>query len=114
MDLDGFVASGGGKGQAFEFVSLRPSAAPASASLGARVPRGEFRLIPDGRLEARGQALADLARVAYGFEQVDPKGGVVDADRWMWTDRFDVTAAPASRGPRRQPVRKFRVSCGRC
>ncbi len=89
----GLVASVAVKGQTFELVSVRRSAAPASSSPGARVPRGEFRMLPDGRVEARGQTLADLARVAYGFEQVDPRGGVVDADRWMWTDRFDITAA---------------------
>jgi len=89
----GLVANGAGKGQTFELVSVRRSAARASASPGAPVPRGEFRMIPDGRVEARGQTLADLVRVAYGFEQIDPRGGVVDADQWMWTDRFDVTAA---------------------
>jgi uncharacterized protein (TIGR03435 family) len=89
----GLVASKAVNGQAFELVSVRRSAAPAPPSPGAGVPRGEFRLIPDGRVEARGQTLADLARVAYGFEQVDPKSGVVDADPWMWTTRFDVIAA---------------------
>jgi uncharacterized protein (TIGR03435 family) len=87
------VASGAAPGQTFEVVSVRRAVTPSPAFPGAPVPRGEFRMLPDGRVEARGQTLAELARIAYGFEQVDPRGGVVDADQWMWTDRFDVTAA---------------------
>ena len=46
-----------------------------------------------GRFEARGQTLANLARVAYGFEHVDPGQGVVDVPAgWPINDRFDITA----------------------
>jgi uncharacterized protein (TIGR03435 family) len=78
----------------FEFVSVRRSPPQAAAYPGAPVPPGELRVLPDGRLEARGQSLANLARVAFGFDDVDPNRGVVQTPAdWMWKDRFDVTAS---------------------
>jgi uncharacterized protein (TIGR03435 family) len=50
-------------------------------------------VLPDGRFEARGQSLANLARVAFGFDHVNPNQGVVQAATWMWNDRFDITAS---------------------
>jgi len=78
----------------FDFVSVRRSA-PLPASPGAVTSGsgGELRVLPDGRFEARGQALASLARVAFGFDHVDPNRGVVQAADWMWTERFDITAS---------------------
>lgn len=76
----------------FEFVSLRRSI-PTTGGTGASVPRSEVLVLPGGRFEARGQALANLARVAFGFDHVDPNRGLVQADGWMWNDRFDVTAS---------------------
>jgi uncharacterized protein (TIGR03435 family) len=60
--------------------------APAGTRAGITVRSG-------GRFEARGQTLADLARVAFGFETADPARGMVQAAAdWMWNDRFDITA----------------------
>jgi uncharacterized protein (TIGR03435 family) len=75
----------------FELVSVRQSA-PTSSAPGANAS-GSLRVLPDGRFEARGEALANLARVAFGFDHVDPNRGVVQAADWMWKDRFDLTAS---------------------
>jgi uncharacterized protein (TIGR03435 family) len=77
----------------FELVSVRRAATPKPASVRTPVPPGEFRILPDGRLEARGQTLANLARIAFGFDAIDPRGDLVQAANWMWNDRFDVTAS---------------------
>jgi uncharacterized protein (TIGR03435 family) len=47
-----------------------------------------------GRFEARQQTVENLARVAYGFEHVDPRRGVVARGRNFTTGeyRFDITA----------------------
>jgi uncharacterized protein (TIGR03435 family) len=74
----------------FEFVSVRRSAPP---TVSAR--SGEFLVLPGGRLEVRGESLANLTRVAFGFDHADPGRGVVKAADWMWNDRFDITAAAA-------------------
>jgi uncharacterized protein (TIGR03435 family) len=79
--------------QKFEFVSVRRTPPAPTTQPGAPAPRGEFRVLPDGRLEARSETVADLTRVAFGFEGNDPNGGVVKAAYWMWNDRFDVTAS---------------------
>jgi uncharacterized protein (TIGR03435 family) len=76
----------------FELASIRATAS-VQAPTPAQAPGG-LRVLADGRLEARGITLVDLARVAYGFERVKP-GDVVTsrAGRWAERDRFDVTAA---------------------
>jgi uncharacterized protein (TIGR03435 family) len=76
----------------FDVVSVRRSSTP-KPQPGAAAPRGSLRVLPDGRFEARGETVADLARVAFGFDNVDPRNGVVEAAGWMWSDRFDVTAS---------------------
>jgi len=50
--------------------------------------------LPGGRFEARNQTIENLVRVAYGFEQVDPRHGVVDGGALpsARVTRFDVTA----------------------
>jgi uncharacterized protein (TIGR03435 family) len=75
----------------FQLVSIRKAAVAA----GAAAPRSSFTVIPGGRFEARGATIGDLARVAYGFEHMDPRSGVVDAPNLAWAEfeRFDVTAA---------------------
>jgi uncharacterized protein (TIGR03435 family) len=78
----------------FEFVSVRRSAPPAVAPQpGSSGSRAGFLVLPDGRVEVRSESLANLARVAFGFDHVDPNRGVVQAANWMWNDRFDITAA---------------------
>ena len=86
-----FVASGAAQnGPVFELVSVRraePAAGPSS-------PRPGFSLLPGGRVEVRAQTVVELARVAFGFEQIDPSRGMVEAGpNWLWNDRFDITAA---------------------
>jgi uncharacterized protein (TIGR03435 family) len=79
---------------AFELVSVR-RAAPVSVAVDSDPsnPRARLVVLAGGRLEARGQTLANLARVAFGFESVDPSRGMVDAGAdWQWNDRFDITA----------------------
>jgi len=51
-------------------------------------------VLPGGRFEARNQTIENMARVAFGFEQVDPAVGVVAESRFSspQADRFDVTA----------------------
>ena len=51
-------------------------------------------VLPGGRFEARNQTFENLARLAFGFEGVDPRNGMVDTPRFFWpeNDRFDVTA----------------------
>ena len=77
----------------FEFVSVRQVATPAAPSVGAPVPGGEFRILPNGRFEARRHSLVSLAQVAFGFDDLERKQGVVQASGWVSTDRFDITAA---------------------
>ena len=76
----------------FQLVSIRKTAA---ASSGSPAPRSSFTILPDGRFEARAATIGDLARVAFGFEHMDPRSGVVDAPNIAWSqwERFDVTAA---------------------
>ena len=75
----------------FQLVSIRKAAAAA----GTPATRSSFTILADGRFEARGATIGDLARVAFGFEQMDPRSGVVDAPNLAWAEweRFDVTAA---------------------
>jgi uncharacterized protein (TIGR03435 family) len=62
-------------------------------------PRSAFTILPDGRFEARGATIGDLARIAFGFEQMDPRSGVIDAPKVLWAEqeRFDVIAAAESK-----------------
>jgi uncharacterized protein (TIGR03435 family) len=77
----------------FEVVSVRRSVALPAPVPGTRAARGGFVVLPDGRFEARGETLVNLARVAFGFDHVDPNRGVVQANvDWYWEDRFDITA----------------------
>ena len=70
----------------FELVSVRRSTS--SSDPGVVGTRG-IAVLPGGRFEARRQTLAELARVAFGF---DPVGVVEAPDSWQWNDRFDITA----------------------
>ena len=75
----------------FQLVSIRKVAVPA----GTPAPRSSFTVLADGRFEARGATIADLVRIAFGFEEMDPRTGVIDAPNLAWAEweRFDVTAA---------------------
>ena len=75
----------------FQLVSIRKVAVAARTP----APRSSFTILPDGRFEARAATIGDLARVAFGFEHMDPRSGVVDAPNLAWAEweRFDVTAA---------------------
>jgi uncharacterized protein (TIGR03435 family) len=77
----------------FEFVSVYRVPTPVAKAVGAPVPGGELLLLPNGRFEARRETLVKLAQVAYGFDSLDAKRGVVQASDWVLTDRFDVIAA---------------------
>lgn len=85
------VLRAAGNAEAFELVSVRRAPTPKPASPGAPAP-GSFRILPDGSFQVRGESLANLARLAYGFDNVDPRGRVQAAE-WMWNDRFDVTVS---------------------
>jgi uncharacterized protein (TIGR03435 family) len=79
----------------FEVVSVRPSPPVFNAPAGTR---DGVRVLPGGRFEARGQTLAQLAGVAFGFENADAARGMVEAKvEWFSTDRFDITATAAHR-----------------
>jgi uncharacterized protein (TIGR03435 family) len=80
------------RGQAvFDFASVQRSPrVTAPPVLGASSPGGSFLLLPDGRFEARGQTLENLARVAFGFEGVSR---VHARTTWVSIDRFDITAS---------------------
>lgn len=79
--------------QEFEFVSVRRSLKPPAREAGAPPPRGEFLVLANGRLEVRGETLANLAAMAFGFD-AEVKRGVVQATAdWMLQDRFDITAS---------------------
>lgn len=85
----------------FQLVSIRkvPPAPcpPQELCFGAAGPSrnpASISALSGGRFEARNQTIENLVRVAYGFEQVDPRHGVVDtaalpSARVM---RFDITA----------------------
>jgi len=94
----------------FQVVSIRTTAVAA----GTPAPRSAFTILPDGRFEARGATIGDLARVAFGFEQMDARSGVVDAPNILWADRdrFDVTAA-AEVGRHASPAADLVVDAGR-
>ena len=53
-----------------------------------------LRFLPDGRFEARDVSLVDLARVAFGFEALNPTDGIVrtSAGRWSERTRYDIVA----------------------
>jgi uncharacterized protein (TIGR03435 family) len=53
-----------------------------------------LKFLPDGRFEARDVSLVDLARVAFGFESLNPTDGVVrtSAGRWSERVRYDIVA----------------------
>jgi uncharacterized protein (TIGR03435 family) len=53
-----------------------------------------LKFLPDGRFEARDVSLVDLARVAFGFESLNPTDGVVrtSAGRWSERARYDIVA----------------------
>jgi uncharacterized protein (TIGR03435 family) len=87
------VVSAEGEVQELNFLSVRRSSVPTASVAGVSGARTGLLVLPDGRFEARGQSLANLARVAFGFEGVDPNRGVVQAADWMWNDRFDITGS---------------------
>ena len=82
-----------------------PSCAPAAACRNAppsSTPPSSISVLPGGRFEARYQTIENLARVAFGFEQIDLAVGVVAESRFSSADaeRFDVTAVAAREWPR--------------
>jgi uncharacterized protein (TIGR03435 family) len=78
----------------FELVSVKRSSD--STAVDAPQPRPSVTVAPGGRFEARRQTVADLARVAFGFEQVDPATGLVEVrSKVASSRRFDVTATSA-------------------
>ena len=89
------AASAAQDGPVFELVSVRRAEpAPIAPASGRSGPRAGFSVLAGGRVEVRAQTVVDVARVAFGFEQVDPSHGVVEAGPdWLWNDRFDITAA---------------------
>jgi uncharacterized protein (TIGR03435 family) len=80
----------------FQIVSIR-SAAPiwgiAAVDQLSDAP-SSMNYLPGGRFEAQRVSVEDLARVAYGFERIDPRRGVVQTPRFFWAarERFDLTA----------------------
>ncbi len=79
----------------FQFVSLRRTA-PAAPTTGpvTAASRAMLTVLPGGRFEARGVTLDDLVRVVYGYEQRNPRHGVIESGvSWTTRDTFDVTAA---------------------
>src|SRR5262245_54803384 len=88
--------------QAFQFVSIRfvKGICPpevlcigASGLLPSPSP-STVTVLPGGRFEARNQTFENLARLAFGFEGVDPRRGMVDMPLVYGPkyDRFDITA----------------------
>jgi len=85
----------------FQLVSIRkvPPAPcpPTELCFGAAGPSrnpSSISALPGGRFEARNQTLANLVRVAYRFEQIDPRAGMIDLGALpsARVTRFDVTA----------------------
>jgi len=78
------------------------SAPPPSGPQGPSAPPSSISVLPGGRFEARNQTIENLARVAFGFEQVDPAVGVVAESKFSLpgADRFDVTAVAEREWPR--------------
>jgi uncharacterized protein (TIGR03435 family) len=86
----------------FQFVSIRivPSTCPAGVVCigeGGRIPSTapqSVSVLPGGRFEARNQTFENLARIAFGFEGVDPRQGIVETPRFFFPgrERFDITA----------------------
>jgi uncharacterized protein (TIGR03435 family) len=92
--------------ETFQFVSVRivPGECPVSGDrkdwcigssglVPSRAP-SSISIQPGGRFEARNQTFENLARIAFGFEGVDPRRGVVERPRVFVpaNDRFDITA----------------------
>jgi uncharacterized protein (TIGR03435 family) len=71
-----------------------PSAAPCQGAKAAQSTPSSISVLPGGRFEARNQTIENMARVALGFEQIDPVVGVVAESRFSspHADRFDITA----------------------
>ena len=99
--------------QAFHQVSITrvrpapcPPAAPCANASTPQATPSSISVLPGGRFEARNQTIENMARVAFGFEQVDPAVGVVAESRFSSpdADRFDIDAvadqpwAPAPAG----------------
>jgi len=88
-------------GPSFQLVSIRKVLAapcpPQELCIGAAGPSrnpSSIGALAGGRFEARNQSLENLVRVAYGFEQIDPRHGMVDGGglRSARVARFDITA----------------------
>src|SRR6185503_21047817 len=66
----------------FQFVSIR--SAPPIWGIAAdqlTLAPSSMNYLPGGRFEAKRVSVEDLARVAYGFKQIDPRRGVVETPR---------------------------------
>jgi len=87
-------------------VPCQNAAAPSTSQTGAgpdlSTPPSSVSVLPGGRFEARNQTIENLARVAFGFEQVDPAVGVVAESKFSnpGADRFDITAVADREWPR--------------
>jgi uncharacterized protein (TIGR03435 family) len=87
---------------AFQFVSIRPVPGVCPQDVlcigaGSRQPSpspSTVSVLPGGRFEARNQTFETLARLAFGFEGVDPRNGMVTVPRSFSGEpgRYDITA----------------------
>ena len=87
--------------KAFQQVSITkvrtapcPPAAPCTGATAHQTTPSSISVLPGGRFEARNQTIENMARVAFGFEEVDPTVGVVAESRFSApdADRFDIDA----------------------
>jgi hypothetical protein len=71
-----------------------PSAAPCTGATASQTPPSSISVLPGGCFEARNQTIENLARIAFGFEEVDPTVGVVAESTFSSpdADRFDIDA----------------------
>ena len=90
--------------QSVTITKLAPPCTPATACRNAPPlsTTSSISVLPGGRFEARNQTIENLARVAFGFEQIDLSVGVVAETRFSSPDaeRFDVTAVADREWPR--------------
>lgn len=77
---------------AFEFISIRKAPSTEGSVPGSR---SIVRALPGGRFEAKNVSVEELVRVAYGFERMDPRRGLVETPRFFGegSARYDLTAA---------------------
>lgn len=85
----------------FQLVSIRrvppESCPPGEICFGAYAPSrapSSISFSSGGRFEARNQTVESLVRIAFGFDRIDPRAGIVDGGGLpsARTARFDITA----------------------